>query len=136
MSPATVVPAPVDASKPERLSPVFWIVLALVTLATLAGSYQWWLLRSDFAKVMYGTVGTNPRVRAEFGTEVQARALIGWSLSDTAFLFGPVWRKKLGLPLDRHGAHQRAMELSGTAGARRIRRPHHHSVRCAPRGEG
>jgi hypothetical protein len=65
-----------------------------VTLATLAGGYQWWLLSSDFAQVMYRTVVLNPRVREEFGTGVEARALIGWSLDDTAFLFGPVWGKE------------------------------------------
>jgi hypothetical protein len=41
MSPFTLVPPPVDASKPERLSPVFWIGLALVALSTVAGGYQW-----------------------------------------------------------------------------------------------
>jgi hypothetical protein len=74
MSPFTIVPPPVDASKPESPSPVFWIGLALVALSTLAGGYQWWLLYSDFARLMYQTVVANPRVREEFGAGVEARA--------------------------------------------------------------
>jgi YD repeat-containing protein len=94
MSPFTIVPPPVDAAKPEGPSPLFWIGLALVTLSTLAGGYQWWLLRSDFAQLMDQTVVLNPRVREEFGAGVEARALIGWRLHDTALLFGPVWGKE------------------------------------------
>src|SRR5258707_10726579 len=88
MSQATLAVSPTNPVQPDGQTPLFKISVLVLAIFILAGFYELWLTRSEFANRAYQAVVTNPRVSSELGAKVHVPAVLGWSFNDVAFLFG------------------------------------------------
>ena len=74
----------------ERIPQVFTALLIMLGVLAVAGSYESWLMRSDFLLAARQDMLRDPRLRPEFGSDIQFRAAIGWKLSRAATVYAYV----------------------------------------------
>ena len=74
----------------EGIPHVFTSLLVILGLLAVAGTYESWLMRSDFVLAASQEMLRDPRVRPEFGSDVRFRAAIGWNLNRDVTLYAYV----------------------------------------------
>jgi len=80
-------PEPITA---EGIPLVFTSLLVILGLLVIAGTYESWLMRSDFLSAARQQMLNDPRVRPEFGSDVKFRAAIGWKQNGDATVYAYV----------------------------------------------
>jgi len=82
-------PAP-DLTSAERVPREFTALLVMIGVLVIGGMYESWLMRSDFLSAARQEMQRDPRAEAEFGSDVQVRAAVGWNLNGVATVYGYV----------------------------------------------
>src|ERR1700733_7041636 len=81
---------PPDPITAEGIPLVFTSLLVILALLVIAGTYESWLMRSDFLSAARQQMLNDPRVRPEFGSDVKVRAAIGWKQDGAATVYAYV----------------------------------------------
>jgi len=85
---APTIPAS-DPTRAERIPHEFTVALILLGVLVAAGTYESWLMRSDYLSAARQIL-RDPRALSEFGNDVQFRGAIGWKLDRAATIYAYV----------------------------------------------
>lgn len=80
-------PEPITA---EAIPQIFTSLLVILGLLAVAGTYESWLMRSDFLSAARQQMLRDPRVQVEFGSDARFRTAIGWKLNGDATVYAYV----------------------------------------------